>query len=49
MTATWFMRWIATTVMLFAVSLLPGHHWFLKFILFFAVLLFMNRRNLRSV
>jgi hypothetical protein len=43
----WFLRWIATSVMLFVVFQLPGHHWFTEFLLAFAVLLLMNRRKLR--
>jgi hypothetical protein len=42
------LRWIAPTAMMAAVLLLPGHHWFTNFLWFFAVLLFMNRRNLRT-
>jgi hypothetical protein len=43
----WIARWLATTAMMCAVFLLPGRHWFINFLWFFAVLLLMNRRNLR--
>jgi hypothetical protein len=43
----WIVRWIATTAMLSAVYLLFSPHWFMEFLLSFAVLLLMNRRNLR--
>jgi hypothetical protein len=45
----WIARWLATTAMMCTVFLLPGRHWFINFLWFFAVLLLMNRRKLRSV
>ncbi len=47
MTIAWFARWIVTTAMLSVVAIVFTHHWFVEFLLFFAVLLFMNRGKLR--
>jgi hypothetical protein len=45
----WIVRWMATTAMMCAVFLLFSPHWFIEFLLIFAVLLLMNRRKTRSV
>ena len=47
MTTAWFVRWLATTAMLYGVAIMFTHHWFVEFLLFFAVLLLMNRGKLR--